>query len=132
MISQERFVHYISHLGFIDQEHKQIVDLATRIDNDCKRNDNLNLYLDLNLLRELIKLHFSTEEGLMEDTNYPYIEAHRMSHRVMGQEFEKRVSVIIGSNVSFGSMSSFEDMFLSHIESYDFQMVEYALSKGYR
>jgi len=74
----EKFELGISQL---DEHHRHLVDILNNI-YDCYQDENHETVLE-NVLEELLKYtqyHFSAEEQLMQDTNYPARREHTMEH----------------------------------------------------
>ena len=89
----------------IDDQHKHFVGIINRAYTlDEKGKDKEVLGEILNELIEYARIHFSTEEGYFEDTEYPQAEEHMEKHQIMlvkvlkfSQRFEKKedVSVLV-------------------------------------
>ncbi len=89
----------------IDDQHKHfvgIINKAYTLDEKGKNKEVLGEIL--NELIEYARIHFSTEEGYFEDTEYPQKEEHEEKHQALlgkvlkfNQRFEKKedVSVLV-------------------------------------
>jgi hemerythrin len=71
-----------------DEQHQQLFALINDLYDAmvARQGDQVTKQIVEDLM-ELSKLHFRTEESLLEKTAYPELEAHRAHHR----EFLKRV-----------------------------------------
>jgi hemerythrin-like metal-binding protein len=85
----------------IDDQHKHFVGIVNRANvlNKEKKN-KIVLGQILTELTEYARIHFSTEEGYFEDTEYPQTEEHEERHQILlgkvlkfGQRFEKEEDV---------------------------------------
>lgn len=87
----------------IDDQHKHFVGIVNRAYAlDEKGKDKKVLGEILNELVEYARIHFSTEEGYFEDTEYPQAEEHEEKHQVLlskvlkfSQRFEKENDVLV-------------------------------------
>jgi len=66
----------------IDSQHKVLIDLINRLD-DTKHGDG-DLRVVMDKLDWYVRQHFSLEETMMLDADYPGLEEHLAEHR----EFE--------------------------------------------
>ena len=78
----------------IDDQHKHFVGIINRayvLNEDGKEKNKLKPII--NDLMEYARIHFSTEEGYFEDTDYPDTEEHKEKHQeLLGKviNFSKR------------------------------------------
>ncbi|WP_185232050.1 bacteriohemerythrin [Teredinibacter franksiae] len=73
----------------IDGQHKRIVEyinLLKTLDDSDKSNQQISEIL--NLLVDYTLSHFEFEEELMEEADYPAIEAHKKSHLLFKKELD--------------------------------------------
>lgn len=85
----------------IDDQHKHFVGIVNRAYAlDEKGKDKKVLGEILGELIEYARIHFSTEEGYFEDTEYPQAEEHMGKHQILlskvlkfSQRFEKEEDV---------------------------------------
>lgn len=75
----------------------------------------------LNRLIQLTNMHFASEERLMEQYEYPGLEAHRAEHRQMLSSIRQSVQrVQHGAEVGMRPLlASLRDLFAGHIETID-------------
>jgi hemerythrin len=84
----EEFVSWSDNLsigiGVIDEQHRELLRLTNDLYRGCSRiGEERDLYFKDAIHRSVdyVKIHFSTEESLLEKVNYPDIEAHKKEHR---------------------------------------------------
>ncbi|MBG0791213.1 MAG: hemerythrin family protein [Desulfovibrionaceae bacterium] len=78
---------YVIDIREIDEQHERIFDILDRIETvaeDLYRpldDDEVDDALDImGELRECAREHFGTEEGYMEEADYPALDDHRAAH----------------------------------------------------
>ena len=66
----------------IDEEHKKLFELITKIDTTVKRNDDpiSNAMLLINELKQYAVTHFAHEEAYMERINDPELKRQKKEH----------------------------------------------------
>ena len=72
---------YDTGITIIDEQHKKLVQnlnkLSQAVDGGLKREEVKQIFIDLS---NYCNYHFSTEEMLMERSNYADFENHKMEH----------------------------------------------------
>lgn len=84
----------VGHDG-IDDQHKQLFEIANELYEGLKRNEASTRLQDdaLDALVAHARRHFADEEALMQAAGYPDFERHKMAHaELLGkvEEFEAR------------------------------------------
>lgn len=108
----------------IDNQHKKIVSSIKTVINEILLGANKNLRkIHLEELERLIRSHFSTEERLMKQYNYPFRGEHMREHAIFLQNVRllKKALLISGSayklvEVILKQLTAWHD---EHIEKYD-------------
>jgi hemerythrin len=72
----------------IDNQHRRIVDYINKLDHARQHHSRDEVAEVLDELVDYTLSHFAFEESLMEESGYPFINAHRKVHQL----FVKRVS----------------------------------------
>jgi hemerythrin len=68
----------------IDDQHKHFVGIVNKtflLNSQDKKKEILEKIL--NELMEYARIHFSTEEGYFEDTDYPEADSHKEKHQIL-------------------------------------------------
>jgi len=121
------------NVALIDSEHRQMLELV----NDL--HSSVEACVDKSILRKkLVELvdftrsHFSTEENLMKEHDYPGFARHYKEHRILLQHMDNLVkAVAAGKHPTFRSdydISS--DWALDHISGCDKSLGLFLNSKG--
>jgi len=123
---------YSIGIRVIDDQHKYLLNLTNHLYEACTFNDGLigeKFKTTIQSAIEYVGVHFSTEEKLMERTNYPGIAAHKQAHKIFVQkvlesvkEFEEGKVYTPNAFVRF-----LRDWVLEHIAMEDKKMGEYFL-----
>lgn len=85
----ESFKHYRLGLEEIDKQHWELFEILNKMTISLPDSEIVELASTLN---KLWFEHNITEESLMEEINFPYINAHKSSHEKMNIEFKKFMS----------------------------------------
>ncbi|MDR2247138.1 MAG: bacteriohemerythrin [Treponema sp.] len=81
---------YSMHIRFIDDQHKELINLTNRLYKGCLGGDETACSYFMEAIRgtvDYVKYHFSTEEKMLESIHYPDLAQHKKEH----ESFVKRV-----------------------------------------
>ena len=81
---------YSVGIPLVDDQHKELLRLANALYDTCRQGEEFakeGFRKATSSVVEYVKVHFSTEEKLMERINYPKMAEHKALH----QEFVKKV-----------------------------------------
>ena len=68
----------------MDQQHRRIIEMINRLHKAMKsKKDRDTIRQILNSLINYTQYHFSDEEKLMKQNDYPQIDEHRCEHRLL-------------------------------------------------
>jgi len=86
----------------------------------------------LDQLIEFARMHFASEEQLMEQTGYPGLAEHRkLHHTILAQILESAHRLQYGEGVEMQSLLCYlRDWFLQHIEESDHQYGPWLNERG--
>ena len=80
---------YSVHIKTIDDQHQELVNMLNRLfDAVSMHEGNKVIGGVLEALRSYTETHCSLEERLMQQTNYPDLDAHRLEHQKMLQQLD--------------------------------------------
>ena len=75
---------YSVNVEKIDDQHQNMLELVNNLHSSVEaRIDKKELEALLIELVDFTRLHFSTEEQLMKDYNFPELERHHQEHRTL-------------------------------------------------
>lgn len=78
-----------------DEDHKKLFALLQRLHDTVEPLPERSVALEaIQELREYTKVHFSAEEALLEQTNYPALASHRLQHRTFIAKVEELKQLI--------------------------------------
>ena len=117
----------------IDIQHQKMFELVKNLHSSVEaRRDKNNLRDLLVELMEYTRMHFTTEEQLMEKYDYPEREEHLKEHKILLQHMTDLVAM-----VSRGKYPTFysdydvsDDWALVHIHEFDKSLGAFLNSKG--
>lgn len=116
----------------IDSQHRELVDMVTRLENalstDQEKQEIGNL---LKFLVDYTKRHFSAEEEIMMDSGYPELSRHKELHKTLIDEV---TGVLIGlkkgQSIDPKKIASFlRDWLVNHILDEDKKIGEHISQK---
>ena len=115
----------------IDEQHKELIKRIGNLITACEEGDGkVNAIKMLDYLDEYTNFHFSAEEDLQKEVNYPDYPAHHNKH----EEFKKTIQTLYdyldeyeGPNEKFVQMvqDKVVDWLFTHIKSADRSVAEY-------
>ena len=136
-MSSNQFVEwkdeYSVGIDSIDQQHKKLLNLINQLQTavDYSTGDQFEREA-LDELVEYTKTHFTYEEGLMRDNDYPDFEPHKLQHEKM---FEKVREVLAEyeqdqDTAMTNAVDYLKDWLINHINGTDKEYSSYLIGKG--
>jgi hemerythrin len=124
---------YCVGIDSIDQQHKKLVNLINHLQTAIDYSTGEEIERDaLNELVDYTKTHFTYEEGLMRDNDYPDFVAHKEQHEEMLEkvkevlaEYEQDQDTAMTNAVEY-----LQDWLITHINGTDKQYSSYLIGKG--
>ena len=124
---------YSVGIDSIDQQHKKLLNLINQLQTAVDYSTGEEFERDaLDELVDYTKTHFSYEEGLMRDNDYPDFEPHKLQHeemfRKVGEvlaEYEKDQDTAMHNAAEY-----LKDWLINHINGTDKQYSSYLIAKG--
>ena len=111
--------HYKTQIGIIDDDHKEIYAMMRGLIADA--TNKIQVTEKLERLKEKLIEHIETEEEIMAQIQFPYLEYHKGAH-LQFMEYLHFISVSSNlMNVKF-LLQNLEVKFSKHIEDYDMQI----------
>ncbi|HIJ37722.1 MAG TPA: hemerythrin family protein [Rhodospirillaceae bacterium] len=108
----------------LDGHHKRLFSLCSELERGISLDTAAAVIPGvLKELQHYISYHFSEEESLMEKINFPFLDDHRDSHRVIAQCVDDMsANISINSDyLAAGDLAEFlRGWLLHHIEIEDF------------
>jgi hemerythrin len=121
---------YSVGINAIDRQHRKIFESLLALENAIEKKEPWHSISDLiSQLTENLKLHWVTEEALLEIIHYPYIEKHNLSHAKLNNaltEFENRLR---NHQPMDGIVRFFETWFIEHVLAGDLHYIDFARRK---
>lgn len=78
---------YNTGIDAVDEEHKKLVDLIEAMYTSIRdKEPKETVEKVLGEIVEYTQIHFNNEEALMEEKEYPELEAHKAQHRSLIEE----------------------------------------------
>jgi hemerythrin len=114
----------------IDNQHRRIVDYINTLD-DTRQTQNMDeVGKVLDELVDYTMSHFTFEESLMEESGYPFINAHKKVHQL----FAKRVGEYLqrfkmGEDISEELLNTLRAWLINHIKNDDNDYADIVRSK---
>ncbi|MDR2495168.1 MAG: bacteriohemerythrin [Spirochaetaceae bacterium] len=74
---------YAVGIPLIDEQHKELLKLTNELYEACRKGDaaaGSNFKTAIPSVVDYVKLHFTTEEQLMDRVNYPKLAGHKKEH----------------------------------------------------
>lgn len=124
---------YSVGIDSIDQQHKKLLSLINQLQTAVDYSTGEQFEQEaLDELVDYTKTHFTYEEGLMRDNDYPDFEPHKAQHEKMfnkvGEvlaEYEKDHDTAMSNTAEY-----LKDWLINHINGTDKEYSSYLISKG--
>ncbi len=124
---------YCVGIDSIDQQHRKLVNLINQLQTAIDYSTGEEFEREaLNELVDYTKTHFTYEEGLLKDNDYPGYEPHKLQHEKMFKkveevlaEYEQDQETAMSNAVEY-----LKDWLISHINGTDKQYSSYLIGKG--
>jgi len=128
--------NYRTGIEAVDEQHRKLIEIGAKLEDMLYAGDSLDYYdyimETINELKDYADYHFTTEEKLMREHNYPELEEHRMEHIYFIKRIDKLAMQDIDSQ-QIGVISETLDFLarwlFSHILNSDMKYADYLKTK---
>ena len=124
---------YSVGIDSIDEQHKKLLGLINQLQTAVDFSTGEKFEQEaLDQLVAYTKTHFSYEEGLMEENQYPDFEPHKAQHQKMiARVDEVLAEYALDQDTAMSNASNFlKDWLINHINGTDKQYSSYLIGKG--
>ncbi len=109
----------------IDNDHKAIAEYLNKINVSVRRDESVELLRKLyDEMIDFVVRHFSTEERLMEECQYPDLIAHKSDHAQLIKDAERLRTRLLQGGEMF-VLQALKDWFVIHIVSFDKPLADF-------
>ncbi len=125
---------YSVNIKTIDEQHQELVNILNRLFNAVsKREGDRAIAGILDALLSYTQTHFTLEERLMEQANYPEYEAHKLEHRKLIEQLDQlcKKHLLEEKHIYFEMMSFLKSWLKEHIQGVDRKYSAALLKSGY-
>ena len=109
--------------AIIDKEHRELIQAVNQLLEACSKGEGrTSMDATIKFLNNYVELHFSHEEKLQQQNNYPNFTAHKAFHEQYKQTLKQITSSISSSGpsiVELGKLNGHISMLISHIRTED-------------
>ena len=115
----------------IDSQHKELIGRMNKLLESCEKSNEKSVAVKtLDYLSDYTDFHFSAEELLQKDIEYPGYEKHKAQHEAFKQtikELEEMLQDEEGPSNAFVEkvQENVVNWFYTHIEGFDRSVAEY-------
>ena len=115
----------------IDSQHKELIEKINGLERSCETNAELSVAVKmLNYLADYTDFHFSEEEKLQEEIEYPGMEEHKKQHQEFKQAIEELHEMLEeqeGPTKEFSEQLNkrVTEWLYRHIQGFDRSVAEY-------
>lgn len=107
-------------IDIIDRQHRRIVDYINMLYDALSRRETDKVEEVLNQLVDYTVTHFAFEESLLEQANYPYLEAHKNVHRAFTDRIHSyKMRLKSGEDIGKLLLSDLRIWLTNHIKQED-------------
>ncbi|WP_075184594.1 bacteriohemerythrin [Teredinibacter haidensis] len=104
----------------IDSQHQRIVDYINTVSDAHKSHRTNDVFSVLDELVDYTLSHFAFEESLMEESGYPFLNAHKKVHRLFARRvasFQQRAKA--GDDITEELLHVLKAWLVNHIKCDD-------------
>ncbi|AGC68546.1 hemerythrin-like metal-binding protein [Thermoclostridium stercorarium subsp. stercorarium DSM 8532] len=124
--------NYRTGIEVVDEQHKKLIDIGAKLEDMLYAGDSLDYYdyimETINELKDYADYHFTFEEKLMREHDYPELEEHRMEHlyfikridRLAMEDIDSRQVSVISETLDFLARWLFSHILNSDMKYADF------------
>ncbi len=120
---------YKLEIEIIDLQHQYFADLINRLSKQLQQTDNLQYQAALiSELNAYARFHFISEENLMQQADYPGLQAHKKLHHDLMDQLsvkESRLELNHGATEAENIVDFLRDWFLHHTVVEDRKFADY-------
>lgn len=119
----------------IDTQHKELIARVNNLTEQCGAGKEMNAAVrTLDFLMDYTDFHFSAEEKLQEESQYPQMEEHKKLHTQFARSVEELREMLEeeeGPSEAFTEAvkKNIVDWLINHIQICDKQVAEYVRSR---
>jgi len=136
-IVARRFIKWSDDLSvgidMVDEDHKKLLSLINQLQTAAHyQTDNTLIESTLNDLVDYTKYHFSREEQLMEQNNYPDLTGHKEQHEAMVNQVTEFINEYRTDNTRTidNVISYLKTWLINHIKGTDREYIPYIKDKN--
>lgn len=119
--------------AIIDSEHRQLFDAINKLMDACSKGQGRNeLEKTVNFLSSYVENHFSHEERLQINSQYPNYNAHKLFHENYKNKLKTISNDLIKSGatiVMLNNLNMHASTLISHIKLEDKKLAQFLNSK---
>ena len=127
------FRSYSVGIDSIDQQHKKLLNLINQLQTAVDYSTGEQFEREaLDELVDYTKTHFTYEEGLLRDNDFPGFEAHKVQHEKMFEKVREVLSEYEEDHeTAMGNAAEFlKDWLINHINGTDKEYSSYLIERG--
>ena len=112
-------------IDVIDNQHRRIVDYINQLHHAIETGSREEVGEVLEQMVEYTLSHFAFEEDLQEESNYPFVHAHKKVHNLFTKkmaDFQQRFE--LGEDISRQLITLLRTWLVNHIKRDDADYVE--------
>ena len=119
----------------IDSHHKELIDRINKLLDSCDQSNEKTAAIKMmDYLAEYTDFHFSAEEALQKEIEYPGFEKHKAQHEAFKntiKELEEMLAEEEGPSAAFVEKvhEHVSKWFYTHIEGFDRSLADYKCRK---
>ncbi len=121
--------NYISGIKSVDEEHEALVNQLRRIYQE--EGDYTQMLDQVKLLIDLTEEHFNSEEKVMMEEEFPYIDNHKIAHEELLDNAKRLIDGIRNiKDISSKSVAYvLQELVIEHMINEDSEFMEYIKNK---
>lgn len=115
--------------AIIDKEHRELFDAVNKLFEACSKGSGRDsMDATIQFLNDYVQKHFSHEEQLQQQSEYPSVRAHKAFHEEYKRKLKEITSKISKSGptiVELGNLNRHISVLIAHIRTEDKRLAGY-------
>lgn len=117
------------NVPILDQQHKIMVDLTNQLHELLETNSKTKIKKTLKSIVDETKIHFETEDKLMEETKLPLFFSHKQEHERFYNKLNKLYDEVnSGKKLTLDDLKIMKIWFFNHMDFKDKSLAKHIIA----
>lgn len=119
------------NVPILDQQHKIMVDLTNQLHDLLETNNKAKIKATLKNIVDETKIHFETEDKLMDETKLPLFFSHKQEHERFFNKLNKLYDEVkSGKRLTLDELKIMKIWFFNHMDFKDKTLAKHIIANS--